>query len=63
MAIVATLMAGVVGTVCYGLDEHGRVFVLDPEGTPLPPPVPEPLASEVREAIKRCDTLSSQDMC
>jgi hypothetical protein len=34
MAIVATLMAGVIGTEYYGLDEKGQVFVLDSKGPP-----------------------------
>jgi hypothetical protein len=61
MAIVATLMAGVIGTEYYGLDEKGQVFVLDPKGNPLQPPVSEPLASKVRKAIKRGDAGSAQD--
>jgi hypothetical protein len=61
MAIVATLMAGVIGTEHYGLDEKGQVFVLDPKGNPLQPPVSEPLASKVREAMRRGDARSSPD--
>jgi|GEM_PF-2706412 hypothetical protein len=61
MAIVATLMAGVTGTEYYGMDEKHQVFVLDPKGTPLQP-VPEPLASKVREAIKRGDATSPRDV-
>jgi hypothetical protein len=52
MPIVATLMAGAIGTEHYGLDEKDQVFLLDPKGAPLRP-VPEPLASKVREAIKQ----------
>jgi hypothetical protein len=53
MAIVATLMAGVLGLEAYGLDEKGQVFVLDAKGMPLEPPASEPLAAKVREAIAR----------
>jgi hypothetical protein len=61
VAIVATLMAGVMGTEYYGLDEKSQVFVLDPKGNPVQPPVSEPLASKVREAIKRGDACGSPD--
>jgi hypothetical protein len=53
MAIVATLMAGAIGTKAYGLDEKGQVFALDAKGKPLEPPVSEPLAAQVRDAIER----------
>lgn len=53
MAIVATLMAGAVDPKSYGLDENGSVFVLDAEGKPLEPPVSEPIAARVREAVER----------
>ena len=59
MAIIATLMAGVIGTEHYGVDDNGQVFVLDPKGKPLEPPVSEPLASKVREAVKRADAHGS----
>jgi hypothetical protein len=61
VAIVATLMAGVMGTEYYGLDEKSQVFVLEPKGNPVQPPVSEPLASTVREAIKRGDACGSPD--
>jgi hypothetical protein len=61
MAIVATLMAGVIGTEYYGLDGKSQVFVLDPKGNLLQPPVSEPLAPKVREAIKRGDACGSPD--
>ena len=41
------------------MDEKDQVFVLDPKGRPLQP-VPEPLASRVREAIKRGDAHSPE---
>jgi hypothetical protein len=52
MKIVATLVAGVNGGVGCGLDETGKVYVLDEKGKPLKE-APEPIAKEVREAIKR----------
>lgn len=51
--IVANLMAGVIGKHAYGVDEKGQVFLLDATGTPIEPPVVEPLATRIRETIER----------
>jgi hypothetical protein len=52
MKIVDTLMAGANGTVSCGVDETGKVYVLDEKGKPLKE-APESIATEVREAIQR----------
>lgn len=39
------------------MDEKGQVFILDPKGKAMATPVSEPLASKVRDAIKRADAL------
>lgn len=45
-------MAGANGTVSCGVDETGKVYVLDEKGKPLKE-APESIATEVREAIQR----------
>jgi hypothetical protein len=52
MRIIDTLMSGVVGTERWGVDEAGKVFVLDEKGKPQQE-VFEPIATKVREAIQR----------
>jgi len=47
-----TLMAGVVGTGTWGLDEDGKVFSLDENGK-LIKEAPESIAKQVREQIER----------
>ena len=58
--IVATLMAGVVGTQHYGLDDKGRVFLLDADGKTYEVE-DEVLATKVREAIKRGQATGPKD--
>jgi hypothetical protein len=53
MAIVATLMAGVIDTGYYCMDDKGQVFRYDPQERKAFAPVSEPLATRVREAIER----------
>jgi hypothetical protein len=54
MAIVATLMAGVIDTGYYCMDDKGQVFRFDPkERKAVGLPISEPLATRVREAIKK----------
>jgi hypothetical protein len=53
MRIVDTLMAGAVGTQSFGLDEDGRVFVLDAKAEPEGQPVTDTIAKQVRSKIDR----------
>jgi hypothetical protein len=47
-----TLMAGVVGTEIWGVDENGKVFALDEKGKPIKE-APASIAKQVREQIER----------
>lgn len=58
MNIVATLMAGVVGTETYVLDESGQVFLVDDKKQRHS--VAEPIAAKVRDAIKRGASASER---
>ena len=60
---MATLMAGVIGTESYGLDDRGQVFLLDAKGKLLEPPVSESIAASVREAIERDDLATIKLSC
>jgi len=50
MKIVATLMAGIIGTEHYSLNEKDQVFLFDAEGQGHE--ITGPLAAKVRETIK-----------
>lgn len=58
--IVETLVAGVIGTEHWGVDELGHVYMLDENGYPGRE-APEPTAAKVREAIQKSKAATARD--
>jgi hypothetical protein len=59
--IVDTLLAGVIGTEHWGVDERAYVYALDENGYPGQE-APEPTATKVRDAIQRGKAVAAHDV-
>jgi hypothetical protein len=58
--VVDTLIAGVIGTEHWGVDEQGYVYALDENGYPANE-APEPTATKVRDAIQKSKAATARD--
>jgi hypothetical protein len=58
VTIVATLVAGAIGTESYGMDEKGQAFLLDVSGGTQGQAIAEPHAAKVRQAIASGEAMA-----